>query len=99
MKVIVKNDIGKAKEIKLGFSWTMLFWWFFVPLIRQDWKNFFIYAGVFILLAFLAPFVLPIFTIAFPFFYNKMYAEELYKEGYRGLTEEENKLVVDYISK
>lgn len=32
MKIRVRNDIDKRKEIKLGFSWSTLFFGVFVPL-------------------------------------------------------------------
>ena len=34
MKVFMKNQFGAMKQVKVGFSWTMLFFGFLVPLIR-----------------------------------------------------------------
>ena len=36
--ITVKNSNGVTKTVKNGFSWTMLFFGAFVPLVRGDWK-------------------------------------------------------------
>ena len=46
MKIRVKNDVDKRKEVKLGFSWSMFFFGVFVPLFRGDWKWFLIILGI-----------------------------------------------------
>ena len=102
MKIKVKNELGAGKEIKLGYSWTMLFLGSLVPVIRGDWKWFLIlFFGPSVLavvsLGFLIPAV-PLIYIIFGFFYNKIYAKELFERGFRGLTKEENDLLVSYIS-
>lgn len=38
MKVFMRNSYGAMKQVKVGYSWTVLFFGFFVPLIRGDWK-------------------------------------------------------------
>lgn len=99
MKIKVKNELGAGKEIKLGYSWTFFFWGFMVPVFRGDWKWF--------LITFISSIVLGtvsfglfviLIHIIFGFFYNKIYAKELYEKGFRGLTKEENDLLVSYIS-
>lgn len=100
MKIKVKNDLGQAKEIKIGFSWTMFFWGIFVPLFRTDWKHFFIIFGVSVVLGFIGfAFLVPFIMLVLSFMYNKMYASDLYKDGYRGLTPEEDEILVNYITK
>lgn len=99
MKIRVKNDIDKRKEIKLGFSWTMFFFGMFVPLFRGDWKWFLIILGIEAALTitglvFIAPFIL----IGLSFGYNQLYAKDLYDKGYRGLTPEENQELIKYIT-
>lgn len=97
MKIRVKNAIDKAKEVKLGFSWSTLFFGALVPLFRLDIKYFAIMVAVNVLLTFADLYALsPIATLAFAFFYNKIYAKDLYKKGYRGLTKEENDELIKY---
>ena len=99
MNIKVKNELGNAKEIKLGFSWTFFFFGFFVPLFRKDWKYFLIILVASTVLSVLGlGLVAWIGNVVLSFIYNKLYAKDLYEEGYRGLTEEENKLLVNYIS-
>lgn len=99
MKIRVKNDIDKKKETKIGFSWTVFFFGVLVPLFRLDWKWFLIILGVNIALIVIGlPFIVPILMLALAFFYNKLYAKDLYEKGYRGLTKEEDEELVKYIS-
>ena len=71
----LKNENGVTKEVKKGFSWTMLFFGVFVPLVRGDWKWF--------LITLIAAFVtFGISWLIFPFFYNKIYLNELLEKGY-----------------
>ena len=72
-----KDDLIKIAPI--GFSWTVLFFGGFPPLIRGH-----LYMGVIM-------FVLSIFTyglsnVIFAFFYNKMYFNYLMEYGYRFTT-------------
>ena len=71
----LKNEHGVTKEVKKGFCWTMLFFGIFVPLARGDWKWF--------LISLLAGIVtVGISWLIFPFFYNKIYLNELLEKGY-----------------
>lgn len=107
MKIKVKNELGAGKEIKLGYSWTMFFWGvifggFMVPVFRGDWKWFLIlFVGPFVMslltVGFVVP-LIPLLYLIFGFFYNKIYAKELFERGFRGLTKEENDLLISYIS-
>lgn len=39
MMVNMRNpQTDQIKQVKVGFSWTMFFFGFWVPLIRGDWK-------------------------------------------------------------
>lgn len=99
MKIRVQNELGKNKEVKLGFSWTYFFWGNIVPLFRGDLKFFVIMLAINSLLI-ITPFffVLPLLNIGFAFFYNKLYATDLYNANYKGLTSEEHDELIKYIS-
>ena len=75
MKVFMKNQFGAMKQVKVGFSWTMLFFGFLVPLIRGDWK----WTIVMLLITFISYGVAQIIV---PFFYNKMYINDLIEKGW-----------------
>ena len=99
MKIRVKNDIDKRKEIKLGFSWTMFLFGVFVPLFRGDWKWFLIIFGINLALTIVGlSFIVPFLMLGISFFYNQLYAKDLYEKGYRGLTPEENQELIKYIT-
>ena len=99
MKIRVKNDIGKTKEIKIGFSWSTFFFGVFVPLFRGDWKWFLIIIGIDLALTITGLiFIMPLLMLGLAFFYNRLYAKDLYNKGYRGLTSEENQELIKYIT-
>lgn len=75
----LRNENGVTKEVKKGFSWTMLFFGVFVPLVRGDWKYFFISL-------FAALITGGISWLVFPFFYNKLYLDDLLNKGYKIIT-------------
>ena len=99
MKIRVKNNIGKTKEIKIGFSWSTFFFGVFVPLFRGDWKWFLIIIGIDLALTITGLiFIMPLLMLGLAFFYNRLYAKDLYNKGYRGLTTEENQELIKYIT-
>ena len=69
------NENGVRKQVKKGFSWTMLFFGIFVPLVRGDWKWFFITLVAALVTS-------GISWLVFPFFYNKLYLNDLLNSGY-----------------
>ncbi|MDZ7342385.1 MAG: HrgC protein [candidate division KSB1 bacterium] len=76
MKINLKhNQTGAMKEVKLGFSWTTLFFGALVPLFRGDLKWFVIMFLVSII-------TFGIAWLIFPFIYNKIYIKELMEKGY-----------------
>lgn len=76
MKIYLRHPVtNQIKSVKLGFSWTMLFFGIFVPLIRGDWKWFFVSLALSIFTAGIAWLVLP-------FIYNKIYINDLLERGY-----------------
>ena len=75
MKINMKTPTGIVKQVKLGFSWTMLFFGVFVPLFRGDIKWFLITLLAAMLTCGVAWFV-------FPFFYNKVYIKDMIEKGW-----------------
>lgn len=66
---------NQTRSAPIGFSWTTLFFGVIVPLVRGDWK----WAIIMVIAAFLTGFLS---MFAFPFFYNKLYYNELLKDGF-----------------
>ena len=110
MHVTLKKDSGVHKKVKLGFSWTVLFWSFFVPLSRNDFK----WAAIMFVAAFISPKLIettnqvsigPItinivpFSVGlvFAYIYNKIYIKNLLKDGYKTINPEDKELVRNYI--
>jgi hypothetical protein len=76
MIVNLKNpNTNQFKQVKIGFSWTMFFFGFWVPLFRGDWK----WLIIMLLLD-----IIGLFTFGFvTFLYNKLYAEDLISKGFK----------------
>ena len=75
MKINMKTPTGVIKQVKLGFSWTMLFLGVFVPLFRGDFK--------WAIITFLASLVTcGIAWFVFPFIYNKIYIKDMIEKGW-----------------
>ena len=75
MIIVANPHTGVQKEVKRGFSWTMLFFGFFVPLLRGD-----------ILWTILSIVLLTFGGISWlilPFFYNKIYLDGLLNKGFK----------------
>lgn len=75
MKVFIKNSVGYSKQVKIGFSWTMLFFGFFVPLFRGDIK----WTIISLVLSILTS---GISWLILPFFYNKIYLKGMFEKGW-----------------
>lgn len=63
-------------DAPVGFSWTVLFFGIFVPLIRGDWIGFI----VMLIANYLTG---GIMTFIFPFFYNSWYTTLLEQQGFK----------------
>lgn len=87
MKILLKKN-GVLKEVETGFSWTTLFFGFFVPLFRNDIKWFFVMICVSLLTCGL------ITTVTFPFFYNRVYLKSLLEEGWKSADESTKKFLI-----
>ena len=71
-----------TKEVPVGFSWTILFFNFFPPFFRRDFKW-----GLIMLIA--ALFTGFLASLVFMFIYNKMYLNSLLEKGYTSIDSEE----------
>lgn len=93
---LMKNEkTGVIKKTYIGYSWTMLFFNAFAPLIRGDFKDFFILAVINIAVYILSPNLIFYWCICnipafiFSFIWNKIYTERLLKDGYTFAESEE----------
>lgn len=75
MQIRLQNDAGQVKTPKIGFSWTVLFFGFFVPLFRGDAKW-----AIFMMIADVLTFWLANFLLCF--LYNGIYVKDLLEKGY-----------------
>jgi len=73
---------GLVKTTKVGYSWTMLFFGFFVPLLRGDWKW-----------TLISLFLYGFANIIFSFFYNDIYIKDLLADGYKPATDADKKVL------
>lgn len=75
MRIYIRNSVGMTKQVKLGFSWTMLFFGIFVPLFRGDLKWTILSLILTVITCGLAWLILP-------FIYNKLYIKSLLENGW-----------------
>lgn len=88
MRVTLENEFGTLKQCKVGFSWTTLFFGFFAPLFRGDFKWGIIIFGFDILLGMFSFGIGALLAnLCFCFFYNRLYINDLLGKGYKPATE------------
>lgn len=76
-KLVMENpNTGHIKEAPVGFSWTVLFFGFFPPLFRGDWK----WAIIMFLLSMIT---MGLSGLVFMFIYNKLYIKDLVGSGFK----------------
>ncbi len=76
-KIMMKNPTtGQLKNGFYGFSWTYLFFGFFVPLFRSE-------LGIAALHLLFSIFTFGIWQIIVSFLYNKQYTQRLIEKGYK----------------
>ena len=74
IRLVDKNKI--TEKAPVGFSWTTLFFGFFVPLTRND--------GIYALIMLGASIItFGIANLIFPFIYNKIFIQSLVKKGFK----------------
>lgn len=87
MIIRLEDVTGQLRTAKVGFSWTVLFFGFCVPIYRGDakWAVIMFIANVFTL--WLANLILS-------FTYNETYIRDLLTKGYRPADEEAQKVLI-----
>lgn len=97
MKKVLKHESGLVKEVKIGFSWTTLFFGLFVPLVRGDIKWALIMFGIALLAGVptcgIGSFIS---NLVFAFIYNKLYVRDLLEKGYRPQSQEDATIISNY---
>lgn len=88
MKVHLKNSTGVTKELKVGFSWTILFFGWITILFRGD-------IGEFIKWIILFPLTLGIWGIVQCFTANKKYIIKHLEKGYEPATDYDKNLLIE----
>jgi len=87
-RVVLKHKtFNTLKEVPFLYSWTSAVFGFWTPLLRGDFKWFFIYLIVGV----------PTYNlgnIILSFFYNKNYINSLIEKGYEPLDEESRELLI-----
>lgn len=82
------KDTAVIRNAPIGFSWTSLFFGFWVPLLRGD----FVWCLLYIILSTVS---LGLFWIIFPFIYNKIFLRKLLEKGYNPANESSRRALVD----
>lgn len=82
-KVLMKNKHGVIKKAYIGFSWTCLFFGFFVAMWRGDWKHAFMNFGIAMLVGvFTLGIGSLIFFVIWAKLYNRLHMRRLLADGY-----------------
>lgn len=85
MLVRLQNQGGQLRTAKIGFSWTVFFFGFFVPFCRGDAKWGAIMLAAFAVCAssfFVLPPLCGLANIVFSFIYNGIYIRGLLSQGF-----------------
>lgn len=80
---LLNQQTGQTKKAKVGFSWTTFFFGFFPAVFREDWK----WAAIIFMIEVVVSlptlgFGFSVIGIIFSFFYNRLYINDLLKNGY-----------------
>ena len=86
--IIFENKIGVMKEAPVGLAWTRWIFGVFPALIRGDWLW-----GIIIFAA--SAFTFGLAGIVFAFIYNRLYIQELLKQGFKVKNYSGNKALIE----
>ena len=93
-KVSLQSKNGKIKVAPVGFSWTIILFGVFVPLLRQDYA---MALGFFCLNTTATYFggipLMIIGSVIEAIFYNKYYISELLKKGFNPVSNVDEKII------
>lgn len=87
MIVRLEDAAGQLRSAKVGFSWTVLFFGFCVPIFRGDAK----WAAIMFVASFLTVWIA---NLIFCFTYNGTYIRDLLSRGFRPADEESLTILV-----
>ncbi|WP_127849346.1 DUF2628 domain-containing protein [Lacticaseibacillus hulanensis] len=80
---LTSSYTGETKQVKVGYSWTTLFFGFFPALFRGDFKWFAIIALIEVACgSFTLGFGATLVTFIFSFIYNGLYIKDLLSKGF-----------------
>ncbi len=84
MRVNLENPTtNQLKQVKVGFSWTTFFFGFWPALFRGDWKWFLILVALELVCGVWSYGIgSALVAVAFSFFYNKLYINDLLAKGF-----------------
>ena len=85
--ILEHGTLNTTKEVPFLFSWTSVIFGFWVPLLRGDFKWFFIY-----LIVGLLTYSLGVIVLAF--FYNKIYINNLIEKGHKPANSKSKELLL-----
>ena len=87
MIIRLEDQAGQLRTAKVGFSWTVFFFGFCVPIFRGDakWAVIMFVAGVL---------TLWLVNIIFCFTYNSTYIRDLLSKGFRPADEESRQILI-----
>lgn len=88
MIVALEDQLGQLRTAKVGFSWTVLFFCFCVPIFRGDAKWAVIMFASNVLTLWLA-------NLIFCFTYNGTYIRELLSRGFQPADVESRKILIN----
>lgn len=87
MLVMLEDQAGQLRNVKVGFSWTVFFFGFCVPIFRGDakWAVIMFISGVL---------TLWIVNMIFCFTYNGTYIRDLLSKGFYPADEESRQILI-----
>lgn len=95
MKVELKNrNTGEIKQVKVGYSWTVLIWGCIPSVFRQDWIGALVIFVLNLFVSYLAgTYGLLVADAIIGALYNKNYISRLLKDGYAPNSDQDKSLL------